>query len=128
MIIQAFMTKASVFTFKHKVIAINSLFSIITHRKDFIPIILPILIKYKPTNETIQYIITSNMQRILKIPTVMLMMTYHLQFGDYEVTLMDYLTTAGVHEDAINRARDQRNRIGDFLKRKRIDCYYEFNL
>ena len=47
MIIQAFLTKASVFTFKHKVIAINSLFSIITHRKDFIPIILPLLLDYK---------------------------------------------------------------------------------
>lgn len=69
-IIQAFLTKASVFTFKHKIIAINSLFSIITHRKDFIPVVLPLLLKYKPSNETIQFIITSNMQRILKIPTV----------------------------------------------------------
>lgn len=46
-LVQAFTTKASVFTFKHKIIAINGLFSIITHRKNFIPIILPVLLKYK---------------------------------------------------------------------------------
>ena len=40
--------------------------------------------------------------------------------------IVDYLSNVGVHEDAINRAKDQRNRIGDFLKRKKIDCIYFF--
>ena len=68
--VQALLTKASSFTFKHKIIAINGLFSIISHRKDFIPILLPLLLEYKPSNETIVFVITANMQRLLKLPTV----------------------------------------------------------
>lgn len=42
---QALTTKSSTFGFRHKVIAINGLFSLISHRKNFIPLLLPQLLQ-----------------------------------------------------------------------------------
>lgn len=47
MLIQVLTTRASVFGFRHKITAINGLFSLIAHRKNFIPVILPILLQYQ---------------------------------------------------------------------------------
>lgn len=47
MLMQVICSKASIFTFRHKVIALNGVFSLLAHRKNFIPILLPILLKYE---------------------------------------------------------------------------------
>ena len=44
---QVLTTRASAFGFKHKIIAITGLFSLVAHRKNFIPILLPILLSYE---------------------------------------------------------------------------------
>ena len=73
---QVLTTRASVFGFKHKIIAINGLFSLIAHRKNFIPILLSyevwlfLLLHTQSPNETIRMMIASNALRVLKLPTV----------------------------------------------------------
>ena len=47
MLIQALCSKASVFSFRHKIIAVNGLFSLMTHRKNFIPVLLPVVLRYE---------------------------------------------------------------------------------
>lgn len=47
MLIQALCSKASIFSFRHKIIAVNGLFSLMTHRKDFIPVLLPVILQYE---------------------------------------------------------------------------------
>ena len=87
MLIQVLTTRASVFGFRHKITAINGLFSLIAHRKNFIPVILPILLQYQvcvsvaddaqPSNETMRMTLTSNVLRLLKLPTVKHLSSHH---------------------------------------------------
>ena len=73
---QVLTTRASVFGFKHKIIAINGHFSLIAHRKNFILILLSyevwlfLLLHTQSPNETIRMMIASNALRVLKLPTV----------------------------------------------------------
>ena len=45
-LMESFTTRASVFSLRHKVVATDGLFSLLTHRKDFLPLLLPPLLQY----------------------------------------------------------------------------------